>query len=77
MAHEKIVVGVDIGSTKIAVIAAQGATSGSRQNNIEILGFSEVPVPAGAVVNGSVENIKASRQCHQRGSAGSVFPFGS
>ncbi|MHA4737614.1 cell division protein FtsA [Dyadobacter sp. MSC1_007] len=58
MAHDKIVVGVDIGSTKIAVIAAQGAASGSRQNNIEILGFSEVPVPAGAVVNGSVENIK-------------------
>ncbi|QRR03128.1 cell division protein FtsA [Dyadobacter sandarakinus] len=58
MAHEKIVVGVDIGSTKIAVIAAQGAPSGSRQSNIEILGFSEVPVPAGAVVNGSVENIK-------------------
>lgn len=58
MAHDKIVVGVDIGSTKIAVIAAQGASSGSRQSNIEILGFSEVPVPAGAVVNGSVENIK-------------------
>jgi cell division protein FtsA len=58
MAHEKIVVGVDIGSTKITVIAAQGAASGSRQNNIEILGFSEIPVPAGAVVNGSVENIK-------------------
>jgi cell division protein FtsA len=58
MAHDKIVVGVDIGSTKIAVIAAQGAASGSRQSNIEILGFSEVPVPHGAVVNGSVENIK-------------------
>ena len=56
MAHDKIVVGVDIGSTKIAVIAAQGA--GTRKSNIEILGFSEVPVPAGAVVNGSVENIK-------------------
>ncbi len=58
MTHEKIVVGVDIGSTKIAVVAAQGASSGSRQSNIEILGFSEVPVPYGAVVNGSVENIK-------------------
>ncbi|MCF2490395.1 cell division protein FtsA [Dyadobacter sp. CY347] len=58
MAHEKIVVGVDIGSTKITVVAAQGAASGSRQNNIEILGFSEVPVPKGAVVNGAVENIK-------------------
>lgn len=58
MAHDKIVVGVDIGSTKIAVVAAQGTSSGSRQSNIEILGFSEVPVPAGAVVNGSVENIK-------------------
>lgn len=58
MAHDKIVVGVDIGSTKIAVIAAQGISSGSRQSNIEILGFSEVPVPHGAVVNGSVENIK-------------------
>ncbi|MCU7376706.1 hypothetical protein PEC18_39655 [Paucibacter sp. O1-1] len=58
MAHDKIVVGVDIGSTKITVIAAQGAASGARQNNIEILGFSEVPVLAGAVVNGSVENIK-------------------
>lgn len=58
MAHDKIVVGVDIGSTKITVVAAQGAASGSRQNNIEILGFSEVPVPKGAVVNGAVENIK-------------------
>jgi cell division protein FtsA len=56
MAHDKIVVGVDIGSTKITVVAAQG--SSSRRNNIEILGFSEVPVPSGAVVNGSVENIK-------------------
>ncbi|GGN09647.1 cell division protein FtsA [Dyadobacter beijingensis] len=56
MAHDKIVVGVDIGSTKITVVAAQG--SANRRNNIEILGFSEVPVPAGAVVNGSVENIK-------------------
>lgn len=58
MAHDKIVVGVDIGSTKITVVAAQGAASGSRKNNIEILGFSEVPVPKGAVVNGAVENIK-------------------
>lgn len=56
MAHDKIVVGVDIGSTKITVVAAQG--SATRRNNIEILGFSEVPVPSGAVVNGSVENIK-------------------
>ena len=58
MANDKIVVGVDIGSTKIAVIAAQGIASGARQSNIEILGFSEVPVQLGAVVNGSVENIK-------------------
>jgi len=58
MAHDKIVVGVDIGSTKITVVAAQGAASGSRKNNIEILGFSEVPVPKGSVVNGAVENIK-------------------
>lgn len=58
MANDKIVVGVDIGSTKIAVIAAQGTPSGSRQNTIEILGFSEVAVPPGAVINGSVENIK-------------------
>ena len=56
MAHDKIVVGVDIGSTKITVVAAQSSTT--RRNNIEILGFSEVPVPSGAVVNGSVENIK-------------------
>jgi cell division protein FtsA len=58
MANDQIVVGVDIGSTKIAVVAAQGVPAGHRQNNIEILGFSEVPVPIGAVVNGSVENIK-------------------
>jgi cell division protein FtsA len=80
MAHEKIVVGVDIGSTKIAVIAAQGAPSGSRQNNIEILGFSEVPVPAGAVVNGSVENIKqvgvAIREALQEASSRSDLDIG-
>ena len=60
MAHDKIVVGVDIGSTKIAVVAAQEvpSTTGSRQSNIEILGFSEVLVPKGAVINGSVENMK-------------------
>jgi len=60
MAHDKIVVGVDIGSTKIAVVAAQEipSKSGSRQSNIEILGFSEVMVPKGAVINGSVENMK-------------------
>jgi cell division protein FtsA len=58
MTHESIVVGVDIGSTKIAVVAAQGNANGSRFDNIEILGFSEVPLPEGAVVNGSVENIK-------------------
>ncbi len=58
MAHENIVVGVDIGSTKIAVVAAEMPVSGAFQNSIEILGFSEVLVPNGAVVNGSVENIK-------------------
>ena len=80
MAHEKIVVGVDIGSTKITVIAAQGAASGSRHNNIEILGFSEVPVPSGAVVNGSVENIKqvggAVREALQEASALSDLDIG-
>ena len=80
MAHEKIVVGVDIGSTKIAVIAAQGSSSGSRQSNIEILGFSEVPVPAGAVVNGSVENIKqvggAIREALQEASLRSDLDIG-
>ena len=58
MAHDSIVVGVDIGSTKIAVVAAQGRANDSRFENIEILGFSEVAVPEGAVINGSVENIK-------------------
>ncbi|PWJ60143.1 cell division protein FtsA [Dyadobacter jejuensis] len=58
MAQENIVVGVDIGSTKIAVVAAQLPVSGAFQNTIEILGFSEVLMPTGAVVNGSVENIK-------------------
>jgi cell division protein FtsA len=58
MAHDSIVVGVDIGSTKIAVVAAQGNSNASRFENIEILGFSEVSVPEGAVINGSVENIK-------------------
>ncbi|CAG5074400.1 Cell division protein FtsA [Dyadobacter sp. CECT 9623] len=80
MAHEKIVVGVDIGSTKIAVIAAQGTSSGSRQNNIEILGFSEVPVPVGAVINGSVENIKqvgsAIREALQEASLRSDLDIG-
>ncbi len=58
MAHENIVVGVDIGSTKIVVVAAEVSVSGAYKNSIEILGFSEVLVPNGAVVNGSVENIK-------------------
>ncbi|WP_159469170.1 cell division protein FtsA [Dyadobacter sp. 3J3] len=57
MAQDNIVVGVDIGSTKITVVAAQGTSTGSRFDNIEILGFSEVHVPEGAVINGSVENI--------------------
>jgi len=57
MAQDNIVVGVDIGSTKITVVAAQGRATGSRFDNIEILGFSEVLVPEGAVINGSVENI--------------------
>jgi cell division protein FtsA len=80
MAHEKIVVGVDIGSTKIAVVAAQGVSSGSRQKNIEILGFSEVPLPQGAVVNGSVENIKqvgsAIREALQEASSRSDLDIG-
>ncbi len=58
MAHDSIVVGVDIGSTKIAVVAAQGNANSSRFDNLEILGFSEVTLPESAVVNGSVENIK-------------------
>ncbi|WP_025762878.1 cell division protein FtsA [Dyadobacter tibetensis] len=58
MAQENIVVGVDIGSTKIAVVAAQMQADHGYQNTMEILGFSEVLMPAGAVVNGSVENIK-------------------
>jgi cell division protein FtsA len=80
MAHEKIVVGVDIGSTKIAVIAAQGAASGAHQSNIEILGFSEVAIPSGAVVNGSVENIKqvggAIREALQEASSRSDLDIG-
>lgn len=58
MAYDSIVVGVDIGSTKIAVVAAQGTSNSTRFDNIEILGFSEVAIPEGAVINGSVENIK-------------------
>ncbi|NIJ51057.1 cell division protein FtsA [Dyadobacter arcticus] len=80
MAHEKIVVGVDIGSTKIAVIAAQGAASGSRHSSIEILGFSEVAMPSGAVVNGTVENIKqvgsAIREALQEASSRSDLDIG-
>jgi cell division protein FtsA len=57
MTNESIVVGVDIGSTKVAVVAAQ-STLHSMRGNIEILGFSEVPIAPGAVVNGSVENVK-------------------
>lgn len=57
MAEGNIVVGVDIGSTKVAVVAAQNSVN-SRRGTIEILGFSEVPLAPGAVINGSVENVK-------------------
>jgi cell division protein FtsA len=79
MAHDSIVVGVDIGSTKIAVVAAQGS-SGAGFDNIEILGFSEIPVPDGAVINGSVENIKqvgnAIREALSEASARSDLDIG-
>ncbi|WP_247235822.1 cell division protein FtsA [Telluribacter sp. SYSU D00476] len=57
MTNDSIVVGVDIGSTKVAVVAAQGSPY-SKRDTIEILGFSEVPIAPGAVMNGSVENVK-------------------
>jgi cell division protein FtsA len=57
MAEGNIVVGVDIGSTKVAVVAAQSSLN-SRRGTIEVLGFSEVALAPGAVINGSVENVK-------------------
>ncbi|HEV7346714.1 cell division protein FtsA [Telluribacter sp.] len=57
MTNGSIVVGVDIGSTKVAVVAAQGSTN-SKRGTIEVLGFSEVPIAPSAVINGSVENVK-------------------
>ena len=57
MVEGNIVVGVDIGSTKVAVVAAQSSLN-SRRGTIEVLGFSEVPLAPGAVINGSVENVK-------------------
>ncbi|GAB2783023.1 cell division protein FtsA [Rhabdobacter roseus] len=57
MVNDTIVAGVDIGSTKVSVVVAQ-SSGGYRSDTIEIMGFSEVPVAPGAVVNGSVENIR-------------------
>ncbi len=54
---DTIVVGVDIGSTKVTVVAV-GLTDKSNPGAIEVIGFSEVKLPSGAVVNGSVENVK-------------------
>jgi len=51
-----IVVGVDLGSSKVAVVAARPVRNG-HVTSLEIIGFGEVPVVQGAVVNGSVENV--------------------
>ncbi len=56
MMENNIVVGVDLGSSKIAVVAAR-AIRNSQGESLEIIGFGEVPVTRGAVVNGSVENV--------------------
>lgn len=54
-----ISVGLDIGSTKVAAVAVE--SKGNLYNNhdtIEVIGFSEVAVPADAIVRGAVKNVK-------------------
>lgn len=48
-----IAVGLDIGSTKIAAVAVEAHD----RDTIEVIGFSEIPVPADAIVRGAVKNV--------------------
>ena len=52
-----IVVGVDIGSSKVTVVAASHSVDELGDEGLEIIGFGEVPLKFGAIVNGSVENV--------------------
>lgn len=52
-----IVVGVDIGSSKVTVVAASHGQDEAGVEGLEVIGFGEVPLKLGAVVNGSVENV--------------------
>lgn len=57
MKGDSIVVGVDIGSSKVAVVVAEASTS-SRNHSLEVLGFSEVRFrdEDEAMLNGAVLN---------------------
>lgn len=52
-----ISVGLDIGSTKVTAVAVE-SQEGSRFEAVEVIGSSEVSVPADAVVKGAVKNVK-------------------
>lgn len=65
MTRDRIVVGIDIGSSKIGIVAAKTPEISARKG-LEILGFGEVPTPPGSIVNGSVENVRQVGQAIQR-----------
>ena len=65
MTRDRIVVGIDIGSSKIGIVAAK-VPDMSAQKGLEILGFGEVPTSPGSIVNGSVENVRQVGQAIQR-----------
>ncbi|MFA7471337.1 MAG: cell division protein FtsA [Spirosomataceae bacterium] len=56
MKGSNVIAGIDLGSSKVSIVVARPVTD-SIGYSLEILGFGTSPLPKGAVVNGSVENI--------------------
>ena len=56
MKLSKVIAGIDLGSSKVSIVVAR-PVSDSIGYSLEVLGFGTSPLPKGAVVNGSVENI--------------------
>src|SRR5690606_2225772 len=56
MKGSNVIAGIDLGSSKVSIVVARPVTD-SIGYSLEILGFGTSPLPRGAIVNGSVENI--------------------
>ncbi|GAA4435454.1 cell division protein FtsA [Ravibacter arvi] len=78
MKLSNVIAGIDLGSSKVSIVVAR-PVSDAVGYSLEVLGFGTSPLPKGAIVNGSVENIvqvaEALAKALQQVSSVANYPF--